>query len=605
MILVTILLLVIMGPTTIVGMACLVLFVPLVQVIASRMLTIRRQRVQLTDKRVEMVNAMLQGIKVTKLNNYEDKYRTRIEDARRREVKLLRRELFYWAMTLVVTVLSPVVASSATFVTYVLVSEDNILTASTTFTVLLLFAALRFPINYTGRLIGRAAQAMDAARRIANFLARATSCDYTETDTEDETVDKSDNDGETPASVTLKVEGATFMVGTDADSKSDDETGTESSFRSIGNGSSKGKTGLSVKNVNLSVSPGKILAVVGPVGSGKSTLINGIIGEAQASPESIISKHGNVAYAPQVPFVLNATLRDNILFGLPYEKDRYDAVIDACCLAQDIEQLGGAGDLVEIGERGVTLSGGQKQRVSLARAVYAHPDLLLCDDPLSALDAGTGKKVFDRLFDSKNKTLLDSTAIVLVTHASHFLNRVDEILVLVDGTVSFLGTWNQLLNFQSNDLTSMAAIEFIRSSVQESAENDRSPGPATQLAVSADEESENLLSTKRDKNGIDGKLIMVETREHGHSSLKTWLLWFRYAGGIPFLAVQIALMALDRIAYVGTEVWLSLWTQGAYEPVYALGREFPPQTNGFSAQYAYLSVYATILAISFSSTFLR
>jgi ABC-type multidrug transport system fused ATPase/permease subunit len=293
---------------------------------------------------------------VTKLNNYEKKYQERIEEVRGKEVKLLRKELFFWAMTLVVTVLSPVVASSATFVTYVLVSEDNILTASTTFTVLLLFAALRFPINYTGRLIGRAAQAMDAARRIANFLDRATRCDYTKNCTGGETVKDKTGDSELNASVTLKVEGAAFQVGTDAKFISEEDD-SQSSHTGV-DYSKHGQTGFSVRNVSFSLSPGKILAVVGPVGSGKSILINGIIGEAQASPESVVSKRGNVAYAGQIPFILNATLRDNILFGLPFEKDRYDAVLEACCLRQDIDQLGDAGDLTEIGERGVTLSGG-------------------------------------------------------------------------------------------------------------------------------------------------------------------------------------------------------------------------------------------------------
>lgn len=251
----------------------------------------------------------------------------------------------------------------------------------------------------------------------------------------------------------------------------------------------------------------------------------------------------------------------------------------------------------------MTLSGGQKQRVSLARAVYAAPALLLCDDPLSALDAATGKKIFDRLFDSKNKTLLGSTAIVLVTHAAHFLNRVDEILVVVDGKVGFLGNWNQLLEYKSDDLISMAAIEFIRSSVQESGDN-----AETKSSVTADKDVQRSTVTtvsKNDKDEKEGKLIMAEKREHGHSSLRTWLLWFKYAGGFPFLLLQVCLMALDRLAYVGTEVWLSLWTQGADEPVSALGRTFPPQTDGLSAQYQYLSVYAIILAVSFTSTFLR
>ena len=300
---------------------------------------------------------------MTKLNNYEQKYQERIEQTRRKEMKFLRIELFYWAMTLVVTVLSPVIASSVTFVTYVLVDESNILTASTTFTVLLLFAALRFPINYTGRLIGRAAQAMDAARRIARFLDRATTCDYGGIDTEEETDNNIQIDASTKEPfVALKVEGASFLVGTDASStinNVDDIGDTEHSVRSIGTNSTRGKSGFTLKNVSFSLAPGQIVAVVGPVGSGKSTLINGIIGEAQATPESLVSKQGNVALAGQTPFILNATLRDNILFGLPYEKDRYDAVIEACCLSQDIEQIGEARDLVEIGERGVTLSGGQ------------------------------------------------------------------------------------------------------------------------------------------------------------------------------------------------------------------------------------------------------
>lgn len=539
-------------------------------------------------------------------------------------------------MTLVVTVLSPVIASSTTFVTYVLVSEDNILTASMTFTVLLLFAALRFPINYTGRLIGRAAQAMDAARRIAHFLDRATRFDYANDDAEEETTAEDDTDGR--AAVTLKVEGATFSVGTGSDAVSDCDTDTESSCRSIGTDSRRRKAGFAIRNVNLSLSPGKILAVVGPVASGKSTLINGIIGEATVSPDSVISKRGNVAYVAQIPFILNATLRYNITFGLPYEKDRFDAVIQACCLKEDIDQLGDAGDLVEIGERGVTLSGGkynslrwresvldiflysldwfgriqqtgQKQRVSLARAVYAQPSILLCDDPLSALDASTGKKIFDQLFDSKKNTLLSSTAIVLVTHAAHFLNRVDEILVVVDGSVTFTGTWNQLLEYKSDDVKHMAAIEFIRSSVQESGEEDSAKGEGESMPKEnvdkASQSSRSETAQTDGKKGKDGKLMTVETREHGHSSLKTWLLWFRYAGGIPFLLIQVSLMAFDRLSYVGTEVWLSLWTQGADQPVYALGREFPPQTDGRSAQYQYLLVFAIILLASFTSTFLR
>lgn len=292
-------------------------------------------------------------IKVTKLNNYELKYQQRIGAVREQEVKLLRRELFFWAMTLVITVTSPVIASAATFATYVLVSEDNILTAATTFTVLLLFAALRFPINYAGRLIGRAAQASDAMRRIANFLDRDTRCVR-----EDDCSKPLQSDGkeqvasETEASGMLNVKGATFQVGRRVASAPEE-------YSEANNALAGSQAAFSIKDVNFSLSAGQILAIVGPVGSGKSTLINGIIGESQASHDTLVSKRGSVAYAGQIPFILNATLRANILFGLPFEKERYEAVLEACCLKQDIEQLGGARDLTEIGERGVTLSGGK------------------------------------------------------------------------------------------------------------------------------------------------------------------------------------------------------------------------------------------------------
>ena len=258
-------------------------------------------------------------IKVTKLNNYELKYQQRIGAVREQEVKFLKRELFYWALTSLIMVISPVLASAATFATYVLVSEDNVLTAATTFTVLLLFAALRFPINYAGRLIGRAAQALDSMRRIDEFLDRDTRCnredDYTKPVQSDRISGKEQVASETESSCVLNVQGATFRVGRRVASVLQEES-------EANNPTAGPQAAFSVKDVNFSLSPGQILAIVGPVGSGKSTLINGIIGEAQASHDTLVLKRGSVAYAGQIPFILNATLRANILFGLPYEKER-------------------------------------------------------------------------------------------------------------------------------------------------------------------------------------------------------------------------------------------------------------------------------------------
>ena len=174
MALVALMLVVVVGPSMAVGIALLVLFVPVVQIISNRMMEIRKQRVRVTDQRVEIVNAMLQGIKVTKLNNYEAKYIEQIKKVRAEELGLLRRELYVWSMVMAVQFISPVVASAGAFTAYVLMG--NILTTADAFTALLLFNALQFPINYASRLVGKVAQARESARRISVFMRREVRC---------------------------------------------------------------------------------------------------------------------------------------------------------------------------------------------------------------------------------------------------------------------------------------------------------------------------------------------------------------------------------------------------------------------------------------------
>lgn len=587
--LVTVCLVLIMGPCTLVGIAVLIAFVPVVERITSRMLKIRHARVSWTDKRVAILNGMLQGIKVTKLNNYEANYEKRVSEARAKEVFYLRRELAVWASTLFIMVLSPVLATASTFAVYVLVSEDNILTAATSFSVLLLFAALRFPINYAGRLVGKLAQALSAVNRVNEFLRRETRADlilHGNNNVQSSGSSKIDltatDEPEAPA---LKLEQASFMV----------TSQSNASLVDLEADSSKESSTFTVSGFDFTVCKGEVLAVCGPVGGGKSSLINGIIDEIpKASSSTKVTQRGSIAYVPQTPFILNATIRANILFGRPFDPELYDRVLDACCLRPDLEQLGASADQTEIGERGVTLSGGQKQRVSLARAAYSCPDLVLLDDPLSALDAGTAKEVFSRLIKSPS-AFFRSTAVVLVTHAAHFLNRVDSILVVVDGRSKFLGTWDELAVLEPQDDKTQGAINFIRNSVQEenssyeeieTKENNPMPG--------------NVMEKSRTKT-----LMTVEEREHGLSSMRTWLLWFNHAGGMSYMGVMVFLMVVDRFAYVATEYWLARWTGGADSPIVVFGITFAPQTDGRSAQYQYLLVYFLILLVSMVFTVLR
>lgn len=205
-----------------------------------------------------------------------------------------------------------------------------------------------------------------------------------------------------------------------------------------------GGESATLKNINIQVAKGNLTAVVGSVGSGKTSLISALLGEMEKL-EGRVNVDGRVAYVSQQAWIQNATLQDNILFGRPLDKKLYDKVVNACALTQDLAMLPG-GDQTEIGEKGINLSGGQKQRVSLARAVYSQADIYLLDDPLSSVDSHVGKHIFDNVFGENG--LLEGKTRLLVTHAIVYLPKVDEIYVMIDGEITESGSYRWGNNFQ-------------------------------------------------------------------------------------------------------------------------------------------------------------
>ena len=568
------LLLLILGPSCLIGAAILVGLVPLSKKVAHQIVKIRKKRVAVADERIELITAMLQGIQVTKLNHYEDQFEQRVTDARRREMKLVKTEQAVWGFTLVIRVFTPVLASMATFCTYVLVGE-NIMTASVVFTISLLFNILKFPINQAGQLLSKAALGIQAMQRISQFLERET-----------QSIDRKhhlDQHGEDTAPV-LKVEKGTFYVGVEPSSK-------DSSWTEVENdGLETNQAAFILSGVNFEVQRGEVLAVVGEVAAGKSTLIQGLLGDIQSSKDTVCAIRGTVSLASQAPFILSDTVRANILFGEPFDKERYETVLEACCLRPDL-QMWPAGDLTEIGERGVTMSGGQKQRVSVARAVYANPDVALFDDILSALDAGTSQRVFDNLFETVNEEngLLHNCGIVLVTHAVHVLQRVKKILVLDSGENIFYGTWEELQVFEPSIAAHKAKLDKVRTSLQLSANEDDSEGVTAEETKSGFAEPLAFKSFDAEK----GAIMTKEEREHGVAAIGIWVLWFKYAGGILFVCVQIVLMTLDRGAYVSIDWWLATWTTAADQEITVFGIKFPSQID---SQRPFIIVYSSLVS---------
>ena len=181
--------------------------------------------------------------------------------------------------------------------------------------------------------------------------------------------------------------------------------------------------------------------VVGSVGSGKSSLISGLLGEMNKLNDGLINLNGRTAYVAQQAWIQNETLQNNILFGSPYDESFYNQVLKSCSLLADLRIMPG-GDATEIGEKGINLSGGQKQRISLARSLYSNADIYMLDDPLSAVDSHVGKHIFDQVIGPKG--LLNKKTRFFVTNSLGFLSQCDEILVLEHGRIVEQGKYEEL-----------------------------------------------------------------------------------------------------------------------------------------------------------------
>ncbi|KAM3300245.1 hypothetical protein ACQJBY_041331 [Aegilops geniculata] len=316
-----------------------------------------------------------------------------------------------------------------------------------------------------------------------------------------------------------------------------------------------------LSNVNLDVPVGSLVAIVGSTGEGKTSLISAMLGEippVSGSDTSVVI-HGSVAYVPQVSWIFNATVRDNILFGSPFQPPNYGRAIDATSLRHDLDLLPG-GDLTEIGERGVNISGGQKQRVSMARAVYADSDVYLFDDPLSALDAHVGRQVFDKCI----KEELRHKTRVLVTNQLHFLPYVDKILLIHDGVIKEEGTFDELSNTGEQFKKLMENAGKMEEQTEEKQDGSKSQDGIKhtgngEVVIADGGPQKSQDSSSKTKQG-KSVLIKQEERETGVVSTKVLSRYKNAMGGIWAVSVLFLCYTLTETLRISSSTWLSIWT---------------------------------------------
>uniref|UniRef100_A0A5F8HA16 Multidrug resistance-associated protein 1 n=1 Tax=Monodelphis domestica TaxID=13616 RepID=A0A5F8HA16_MONDO len=341
------------------------------------------------DNRIKLMNEILNGIKVLKLYAWELAFKEKVLEIRQEELKVLKKSAYLAAVGTFTWV------ALSTFAVYVTVDKNNVLDAQKAFVSLALFNILRFPLNILPMVISSIVQASVSLKRLRIFLS------HEELEPES-IVRKPIKDGE-------------YFI-------------------------------------TFTVPQGALVAVLGQVGCGKSSLLSALLAEMDKI-EGHVSIKGSVAYVPQQAWIQNASLRENVLFGRQPQERFYKTVIESCALLPDLEILP-SGDRTEIGEKGVNLSGGQKQRVSLARAVYCDSDVYLFDDPLSAVDAHVGKHIFEKVIGPQG--ILKNKTRILVTHSISYLSQVDVIIVMSDGKISEMGSHQELLDRDG------AFAEFLR-----------------------------------------------------------------------------------------------------------------------------------------------
>ncbi|KAF9120403.1 hypothetical protein BGW39_011397 [Mortierella sp. 14UC] len=561
-----------------------------------------KDKLMVMDERVRLTTEILAAIKIVKLYGWESAFKQRIMDARERELLALKRLGVIFAIMSIVFTSSTLIMSLLTLSVYAAWGGDGFshgeLTPQTVFVSMTLFSMLRTPIGELSETVSNTISVIVSSNRIKKFLLL-----------EEVDVTSILRDPEAPVNLTVPmvtVEEASFSwtkepIVTDTQNygmENNPDESTRPLLPSMGENGQEPQTTPAnwrptLQHISLSMVRGSLTAVVGRIGQGKSSLLSAILGEMYTL-QGRVSIHGRVAYVPQHAWILNASVRDNILFGEPYDESRYHQILHSAGLEPDLAILP-AGDQTEIGERGINLSGGQKQRVSLARAAYADADIYLLDDPLSAVDAHVERHLWIQLLGPEG--MLKGKTRILVTHGIHHLKEVDQIVLVKGGEVAECGTYRELMARRSvfyqlikdysvshrkeshGDIgdstgdtlaestginTSIAGSDcIVAAQADESAScleaKDRD-GSSLAVTIELSGETTNSIDISNKKPLSDGKLVKAEEIKEGAVDFTVSLAYVR-AASFKLAGLVVLFHVISYACLVATNIWLKFWIQ--------------------------------------------
>jgi len=592
------------GPATFVGLGFTFVTMPLNGMVFGMVAGFRKQKMGFTDMRVKLMSEILNGIRIIKYYAWEGAFMEKLTEIRTSELKIIEKSgmLFNTAFAFLLLG-APNIQTVLIFFTFIADGNQQ-LTASIAFTTLTLFALMTSPFIFLPFGLQQYSTSLVASKRIMDFLLTDELEDYICPIDEaqqgyaivvDEaclswmsaselatvkTAEAESNDV-TPASPVgspVKLVAAEAHLSDAATPASKQQTvGVGVQVAATVEGANvKGepeplvhRSAYTLRDVSLKIKTGSLVGVVGAVGAGKSSFLNALLGEMHcASGKVAVTKDAAFAYCDQRPWIVNATVKDNITFGREFDEDRFNKAIYASCMEDDLKILSD-GVNTEIGERGINLSGGQKARVALARAVYNDADIYLLDDPLSAVDAHVGQHIFSKCIQ---ETLTGKTR-VLVTHHIHCLPQCDQVIILEDGRVKVAGSYLELVN-SGVDITQyiphcpedeeggMAAASASASGRKKSISNaeELDIAPNAERKSSHGGRNADVAEDAKTKGGAveAGALTTKEEKAEGSVSWRTYARMIEY-GGYTAIAGTMFGQFTNQILNINANFWLADW----------------------------------------------
>ncbi|XP_050594410.1 ATP-binding cassette sub-family C member 4-like isoform X2 [Bombus affinis] len=456
-----------------------------------------------TDERVRLMSEIIGGIQVIKMYTWEQPFEKLVSFVRSQEIDVLTVASYLRGFTLATFVFTERTTLYFTIMAYVLlgntISADKVFSMAQYFNILQLTMAILYPMA-----VSAAAEAHVSIKRLENFLLLKENNNIIQSQ-------QTNGDG----SIMMKNITASWTENTIANTLHD---------------------------INVQIEPGKLYAIVGSVGAGKSSFLQLILKELQQS-HGEIKVNGTVSYASQEAWLFSGTVRNNVLFGQSYDKEKYNDVVRVCTLIKDFQQFN-YGDRTLVGDRGASLSGGQRARINLARAVYRNADIYLLDDPLSAVDTHVGKQLFNECI----KNYLRNKTRILVTHQVQYLKDCDYIILLNNGKIECEGTFAEIQSKRTDFLHMLSTEE--------------NKGDSEVMEI--DDNTNPDLSINYGNGKDDDETEPKETEElmaKGNVSKSLYWKYFRAGGSVLMILVFVWSLIFGQIGSSGCDYWVAYWTK--------------------------------------------